>query len=118
MPVARFVHGSYLSPAAAVRCSAGISCSKLLSKLVSGLHKPDDQTIILPTHAQVSHDAGHTVAGMGAYVGCIQQNYVHAGQQHIPMKTSLVGCACARVLVPQHVLPVGQQQHAVRFPAG
>jgi hypothetical protein len=35
------------------RCSAGVSCSKLLSKLVSGLHKPDDQTVILPTQAQV-----------------------------------------------------------------
>jgi len=35
------------------RCSAGIACSKLLSKLVSGLHKPDDQTTILPTQAQV-----------------------------------------------------------------
>lgn len=37
------------------RCSAGIACSKLLSKLVSGLHKPDDQTTILPTQAQVIH---------------------------------------------------------------
>ncbi|GJQ13274.1 hypothetical protein GpartN1_g5065.t1 [Galdieria partita] len=29
-------------------CSGGISNSKLLSKLAAGLHKPDEQTIILP----------------------------------------------------------------------
>ncbi len=33
------------------RTSAGISCSKMLAKLVSGMHKPDDQTVILPCHA-------------------------------------------------------------------
>lgn len=33
------------------RTSAGISCSKMLAKLVSGMHKPDDQTIMLPPDA-------------------------------------------------------------------
>lgn len=33
------------------RTSAGISCSKMLAKLVSGMHKPDDQTVMLPCHA-------------------------------------------------------------------
>ena len=33
------------------RTSAGISCSKMLAKLVSGIHKPDDQTVMLPCHA-------------------------------------------------------------------
>lgn len=35
------------------RCSAGVACSKLMAKLVSGLHKPDDQSVILPTDAEV-----------------------------------------------------------------
>lgn len=30
------------------RCSAGISSNRMLAKLVSGLHKPDDQTVLLP----------------------------------------------------------------------
>mmetsp|Transcript_8277 Transcript_8277/g.14930 ORF Transcript_8277/g.14930 Transcript_8277/m.14930 type:complete len:481 (-) Transcript_8277:439-1881(-) len=33
------------------RCSAGIACNKMMAKLVSGLHKPDDQTLLLPPHA-------------------------------------------------------------------
>lgn len=32
------------------RTSAGISCNKLLAKLISGLHKPEDQTVMLPQH--------------------------------------------------------------------
>ena len=34
------------------RCSCGVSCNKMLSKLISGLHKPDDQTVLLPPHAK------------------------------------------------------------------
>ncbi|KAL0021711.1 hypothetical protein WJX79_005570 [Trebouxia sp. C0005] len=33
------------------RCSAGISSNRMLAKLVSGLHKPDDQTVLLPPDA-------------------------------------------------------------------
>ena len=33
---------------AGFRCSAGISSNRMLAKLVSGLHKPDDQTVLLP----------------------------------------------------------------------
>ncbi|EFJ48908.1 hypothetical protein VOLCADRAFT_59985, partial [Volvox carteri f. nagariensis] len=33
------------------RSSAGISSNKMLAKLVSGLHKPDDQTVLLPDQA-------------------------------------------------------------------
>lgn len=33
------------------RCSAGIASNRMLAKLVSGLHKPDDQTVILPPDA-------------------------------------------------------------------
>eukprot|EP00879_Flechtneria_rotunda_P004575 GHRR01004830.1.p1 GENE.GHRR01004830.1~~GHRR01004830.1.p1 ORF type:complete len:291 (+),score=85.23 GHRR01004830.1:585-1457(+) len=40
------------------RCSAGIACNKLLAKLMSGLHKPNDQTVIPPTEAQLSCGAG------------------------------------------------------------
>ena len=32
------------------RTSAGIATNKLLAKLMSGLHKPEDQTAILPQH--------------------------------------------------------------------
>lgn len=32
-------------------CSAGVASNKLLAKLCSGLHKPDDQTILLPPEA-------------------------------------------------------------------
>ncbi len=40
-----------LQAEAGYRTSAGISCSKMLAKLVSGMHKPDDQTILLPPDA-------------------------------------------------------------------
>jgi hypothetical protein len=45
-----------LLPAAAPppRCSAGISVNKLLAKLVSGLHKPNQQTVLAPEQAAVS----------------------------------------------------------------
>eukprot|EP00884_Botryococcus_braunii_P008015 jgi/Botrbrau1/17214/Bobra.0620s0004.1 len=33
------------------RCSAGIACNRMLAKLISGIHKPDDQTILLPQDA-------------------------------------------------------------------
>ncbi|RMZ56189.1 hypothetical protein APUTEX25_002379 [Auxenochlorella protothecoides] len=36
---------------AGIRTSAGVACNKVLAKLVSGLHKPDDQTILLPPEA-------------------------------------------------------------------
>ena len=37
-----------LQAEAGFRCSAGISSNRMLAKLVSGLHKPDDQTALLP----------------------------------------------------------------------
>lgn len=36
---------------AGFRTSAGIACNKLMAKLVSGLHKPDDQTVMPPPAA-------------------------------------------------------------------
>lgn len=33
------------------RSSAGISCNRMLAKLSSGLHKPDDQTVLHPSEA-------------------------------------------------------------------
>ena len=33
---------------AGYRTSAGVACNKMLAKLVSGLHKPDDQTVLPP----------------------------------------------------------------------
>lgn len=36
---------------AGFRTSAGIACNKLMAKLVSGLHKPDDQTVLPPPAA-------------------------------------------------------------------
>jgi hypothetical protein len=44
------------------RCSAGIACSKLLSKLISGLHKPDDQSVMLPAEAEVRRCMGSVSA--------------------------------------------------------
>lgn len=40
-----------LQEEAGYRCSAGIACNKLLAKLASGLHKPDDQTVLPPPEA-------------------------------------------------------------------
>lgn len=36
---------------AGFRSSAGIACNRMLAKLVSGLHKPDDQTVLPPSYA-------------------------------------------------------------------
>ena len=36
---------------AGLRCSAGIANNKLGAKLASGLHKPDDQTVLPPSQA-------------------------------------------------------------------
>ena len=41
-------HFPCLQAEAGFRCSAGISSNRMLAKLVSGLHKPDDQTVLLP----------------------------------------------------------------------
>jgi nucleotidyltransferase/DNA polymerase involved in DNA repair len=40
-----------LQAEAGYRTSAGVACNKMLSKLVSGLHKPDDQTVLPPPAA-------------------------------------------------------------------
>lgn len=40
-----------ISQEVGLRTSAGIACNKMLAKLVSGIHKPDDQTIVFPTEA-------------------------------------------------------------------
>lgn len=37
-----------IKESAGFRTSAGIACNKTLAKLVSGLHKPDDQTVLPP----------------------------------------------------------------------
>ena len=42
---------THLQAEAGFRCSAGISSNRMLAKLVSGLHKPDDQTVLLPPDA-------------------------------------------------------------------
>jgi DNA polymerase iota len=49
---------------AGFRCSAGVACNKMLAKLVSGLHKPNDQTVMLPSEAAVSG----RVMGSGGWV--------------------------------------------------
>jgi len=36
---------------AGYRASAGIACNRMLAKLAAGLHKPDDQTVLLPSEA-------------------------------------------------------------------
>ena len=35
-----------------IRMSAGIATSQIMAKLISGLHKPNDQTILLPEFAK------------------------------------------------------------------
>ncbi len=36
---------------AGYRASAGVACNRMLAKLAAGLHKPDDQTVLLPSEA-------------------------------------------------------------------
>lgn len=60
---------------AGFRSSAGIGCNKMLAKLASGLHKPDDQTVMPPTEAYVS------AAGVG--------------KQAVKQATKHHGCSCA-----------------------
>mmetsp|Transcript_560 Transcript_560/g.1669 ORF Transcript_560/g.1669 Transcript_560/m.1669 type:complete len:852 (-) Transcript_560:470-3025(-) len=49
------------------RTSAGIACNKMLAKLVSGLHKPDDQTVLFPTEAAgfIRHLPLRAIHGVG-----------------------------------------------------
>lgn len=51
-----------------IRTSAGISHTQLISKLISGLHKPDDQTILLPEHVEEFLGPLHVrvIPGVGA----------------------------------------------------
>lgn len=44
-------YNDWLQAEVGFRCSAGISSNRMLAKLVSGLHKPDDQTVLLPPDA-------------------------------------------------------------------
>eukprot|EP00892_Ulva_mutabilis_P005511 jgi/Ulvmu1/3331/UM155_0014.1 len=69
-----------IASVAGFRTSAGIACNKLMAKLVSGLHKPDDQTVMPPPAAAafvaplpvrslpgVGHKTNQTLAGMAVY---------------------------------------------------
>ena len=55
-----------------IRTSAGISHNCMLSKLISGLHKPYDQTILCREHAQdfVALLPVRALSGVGMYYGC------------------------------------------------
>ena len=48
---------------------AGIACNKMLAKLVGGVHKPDDQTILPPPEAWVS-GAGGAGPAAGSAAAC------------------------------------------------
>ena len=55
---------------AGIRCqvglttSAGVSSSKLLSKLVSSLHKPNQQTVFFPSPANIGHMLPPEIVGL------------------------------------------------------
>lgn len=55
-----------------LRTSAGIACNKLLAKLVSGLHKPDDQTVLPPPEAAAFLEPLplRAIAGIGSSFCC------------------------------------------------
>lgn len=55
------------------RTSAGISSNRMLAKLSSGLHKPDDQTVLLPSEAAdfVSPLPLRAIPGVGHKMGNI-----------------------------------------------
>lgn len=38
----------YVQQEAGFRSSAGVACNRMLAKMASGLHKPDDQTVLPP----------------------------------------------------------------------
>ena len=80
------------------RTSAGISCSKMLAKLVSGIHKPDDQTVMLPCHAAafVATLPVRAIPGQD----CLGQQYSYSLRDdlmpHSPQVEGLVrGCSAA-----------------------
>ena len=53
------------------RSSAGIACNRMLAKLSSGLHKPDDQTVLPPTEAAsfVAPLPLRAIPGVGSKLG-------------------------------------------------
>lgn len=53
------------------RSSAGIACNRMLAKLCSGLHKPDDQTILPPVEASafVAPLPLRAIPGVGVKLG-------------------------------------------------
>ena len=85
------------------RCSAGVACNKLLAKLVSGLHKPDDQTVLLPPEAasfvaplpvRALPGVGELVVGAWVPVGSMmlsQQHWRAVPPPHSPACLLLLG---------------------------
>lgn len=58
---------------AGFRSSAGISVNRMLAKLSSGLHKPDDQTVLPPTEAAafVAPLPLRAIPGVGSKLGAL-----------------------------------------------
>lgn len=63
---------------AGYRSSAGVACNRMLAKLAAGLHKPDDQTVLLPCEA-AAFVAGLPVRARTCSPVCWQSfvQYVH-----------------------------------------
>lgn len=59
-----------------LRSSAGIACNPLLAKLASSVHKPDDQTVVLPPDALafVANLSVSAIPGVGSRLESILRN--------------------------------------------
>ena len=77
------------------RTSAGISCSKMLAKLVSGIHKPDDQTVMLPCHAAAFVATLPVRAIPGQH--CFGQQYSYPLKDELMLHNPRAEGACPRL---------------------
>ena len=81
---------------AGYRTSAGVACNKVLAKLASGLHKPDDQTVLPPPIAAafVAPLPARSLTGTFAILSCIDVHCSDVSYQGLLLFTGKLLVCC------------------------